>query len=134
MVGVGVGVDESDGDRFDSALRETSDDSTQMTLVERLNDLSMSADAFLHLVGVPQVDEWLRLRPHDPAGETARNERAGDLEDLSVALRHEQSDARTLVLEHRVGRDRRSVHHPSDVGGSDAHALADLLDTDDDGT
>ena len=123
VLGVGVGVDEADGDRLDLAAAQDPGDAARVVLVQRLDDVAGVVDALAHLeavaaahvrrrdvlVGVPEVV----LRP------------APDLDHVAEPRRRHHRDLREAAREERVRGDRRAVREEADLvqvdaGGADA--------------
>ena len=128
VLGVEVGEEEADRDRLDAVLSELACDSPHVLLVERLEDLARRRhDPLDDDLPMAPLDERPRL-PGDVLHDRVvlRALVAADVDDVAKAARRHEPGHRAVVLEHRVGRDRRSVEDGVDLGRPEPTALAEL--------
>jgi hypothetical protein len=105
-------------------MSEIVSDSTPLAM----RRLAARVHALDRLARVGQRGGRIGLDHDDPAGERARRLGAGEMEDLTEALRGDEPDAGALALEHRVRRDGRAVDEVAQVAGRDPGLGADALD------
>ena len=129
---VEVGIHQRHGDGLHTVVDEALKCDAYFGFVERANLEPFRVDPAARLDRVLERRQRLRLGPHDPAGQSSRNEAARDLHDLTVAIRDDQADARHLAFEHRIGRDGRTVQEHFDLRRLDARLRTDRLHADED--
>ena len=129
---VEVRVDQADGDRLDLFFGQPADVDAQRGLVEIAHDFALRPDPTRRLDRRLQRRHRLGLGPHDPRREPARDQASRDLEDVAIALGHDQPDPRDLVLEHGIGRDRRAVEEQRQFARPDPRRRAHRLRAGDD--
>src|SRR5262249_28473287 len=78
-------------------------------------------DALGHLAAAAARHEWCRTAIQHVVH--AQEVAAADLEDVTEALRGEESGARALALEHGIDADRRAVDREPTVGEIDARLI-----------
>ena len=122
VVGVRVAVQEADRDGIVGAAAERpAHTMPRCRLVESADHLSVRPHAFRNLEGVAARDHRRRLPVVNVVdGTTAL---ALQLEDVPESLGREECDPRPLALEHRVGRDGRSVHEIPGAGERDSRGI-----------
>ena len=121
---VEVGVDQAHGDSLDLLLGESSDALAQCRLVKRADNLPVRPDPLARLDRRFQRRHRLGLGPHDPCRQAAGNQAARDLQDVAIALGHDQPDAGDLLFQHGIGRDRRAVEEQGQFLRCDPGLLA----------
>ena len=109
VVGIGVGVQEADAERVDTAIAEPARDGRRAFLVKRpqlgAGVIEPTAD------GLDQVggDDPVGLDPEVGVPVAVGDGLAGDLEDELKALGGDEAEPADLALEQLVGRDRGAV-------------------------
>ena len=78
-------------------------------LVDRLDLGAVVAEPAGHLADEMERHQPLRLHPEERVAVAVRHRLPGDLDHVAEAAGDDQPEAGELVLEHRVGRDRRAV-------------------------
>ena len=129
MLGVGVGVDQADAQRFDTLLSQLPQLHPHVIFVQWRDDLAFAAYAPANLDGVFQCGQWFWLGPDDPSGQSAGHEGPGDLQHLPESIRGHQADAGTLAFEDRVGGHCGAVQHVTNLFEPNACQLTSVLDT-----
>ncbi len=118
MGGVGVGVQQADGDGFRRRRAEAREEGRK--IAERRLDAAIGADALGHAearIALDQAGEWIGGEAVDVAARVAR-----DLEHVLEAGGGEQHAAGELAFEHGVGGDGRAVQQQADIGQREAEA------------
>jgi hypothetical protein len=124
--GIGIGVQEADGDGGDPEFLKPPRSRPHRGFVERCLDAAVEAHALGHL-----------------EAQAARHQRRGILhaqveqvvaalethvENVAEARGRQHSGDGTAALDHRVGDERRPVHHVGEVGDGDPIALEHGVD------
>ena len=117
--GVGVAVQEHDGDRGDALGGDRARGGAHRRLVERLELVAVVVDAPGDLEDLLGRHRPLRLDPGEQAGR-ARDVLAADLQHVLKPVGDQQRRRAALALEDQVGRDRRAVQHARDVVAGEA--------------
>jgi hypothetical protein len=116
MAGIGVGMQEADGDRLDALGLEVVEDRRQARQVERLQLLALVGDAAGQFAAQVARHEGLRLLVVEV--EEVRPVAARDLQRVAKALGGDQADLDALALGQRVDDDGGAVGEKSTVAGS----------------
>jgi hypothetical protein len=128
VVGVSVGVEQTDGDGFDVGREDLVDHAVEVVRVERRDDIAVGVDPLFDTEPVPSRDQRRRpvvagrvqqLRPAVPLA---------DLEDVAESGRRDDSGLRARPLDQGVDRDRAPVVEPGHVARVGSGGLADCVD------
>ena len=125
--GVLEGVEEADRDRLDALGDEPVHRRLGRLARERDDDLPARIDPLLHLDPEIALDELRRLLP--PEVVEARHAKVPELEHVPKAAGRDEAGERPLVLEDRVGRDRRAVPDLGHVRPGEGGLVEDLRET-----
>ena len=113
VLGVGVGVQEADGDRLDALCAAGLGDGVELGELEWDEDVAVAVDTLVHLEAQPSRHERLGLAADEVVhvGPVA----AADLEHVAEAARGDERGQGTGALGERVDDDRRAVDEVSDA-------------------
>ena len=120
-------VEEADRDRLHALGEELVHRRLGRFARERNDDLPARVDPLLHLDPEIALDELRRLLP--PEVVEARHAKVPELEHVAEAARRDEAGERPLVLEDRVGRDRRAVPDLRHVRPGEGGLVEDLRET-----
>ena len=104
---VGERVDQAHRDRLDLLGEQRIDGALGVGRIERALDVAAMVDALVHHLAQIALDQRRGLGPGEVV--ELRHPQRADLQHVAEALGGDQPDARALVLEDGVGRDRRAV-------------------------
>ncbi len=128
VLGVGVGVQEADGDRLDALRAAGVGDGVELGELERDEDAAVAVDPLAHLEAQPPRHERLRLAADEVVHVGPVS--AADLEHVAEAARGDERRQGAVALGQRVDDDRRAVDEVPDalegdlaVGQAGEHAL-----------
>ena len=128
VLGVGVGVQEADGDRLDALRAAGVGDGVELGELERDEDVAVAVDALAHLEAQPSRHERLGLAADEVVHVGPVS--AADLEHVAEAARRDERRQGAGALGERVDDDRRAVDEVPDalegdlaVGQAGEHAL-----------
>ena len=130
MGGIAKREEIADRDRLDPFLLDQSrHGGAHLRLVERNDDRAVGTDPFGDSrAAAPGGEKDRRLGVHEEVVH-ARALLPADLQHVLEALGHQETDARALLLEDRVGGDGRAVHEALDVPRRLAAQLQHRLDS-----
>ena len=113
VLGVGVGVQEADGDRLDALRAAGVGDGVELGELEWNEDVAVAVDTLAHLEAQPPRHERLGLAADEVVhvGPVP----AADLEHVAEAARGDERGQGTGALGQRVDDDRRAVDEVLDV-------------------
>ncbi len=121
---IGERVDQADRDGLDVLGQQRVDDALGIGRIERTLDVSVGVDALVHDLAQIALDQRRRLDPGQIV--EARHPQGADFQHVAEAFRGDQADARALVLQDRVRRDRGAVANFLDRGAGET-GLAEQL-------
>ena len=124
-----IGVQEPDGQRLNTPVNQLVHRLAHPVLVEFRQDAAVGAHAFRDTDRIRGVSGRVWLLEGHPAVERPRRPGAGEQEDLLVALRRQQADARPGVRKDHVRYHGRAVEDQLQVREPYADLLADRLHT-----
>ena len=107
MRGVGVAVQEADGDGGDALGAQAVGDRLHLRLVQRAEDVAAGQHALPHAEDAVARDDGRRRRRLDVVHHGAVA--AADDQHVAVPLRHQRGESRARPLQRRVGGDGRAV-------------------------
>ncbi len=110
---VGVGVEEADRHGLHPLRRKESGRGADTGLVERRDYAAIGANPLGGFQPPAARHQRLRLAPGEV--EHARRADTRDFQDVAKAARRQQTRARTSLLQDRVRRHGRSMHHLGDI-------------------
>src|SRR3546814_9621435 len=89
MSGIGVGVEEADGDALDARCRHVLQDRPRAGFIQRFEHLAGGADALPNCLTQRPRNQWWRRTPVDIV-DMRLARRAADLKDVAEPLRSEE--------------------------------------------
>ena len=104
---IGERVDQADGDRLDLFGEQRIDRALGIGRIERTLDLAAMIDALVHHLAQIALDQRRGLGPGEVV--ELRHPQGADFQHVAEALGGDQPDARALVFQDRVRRDRGAV-------------------------
>ena len=113
VLGVGVGVQEADGDRLDALRAAGLGDGVELGELEWDEDVAVAVDTLAHLEAQPSRHERLGLAADEVVHVGPVS--AADLEHVAEAARGDERGQGALALGQRVDDDRRAVDEVPDV-------------------
>jgi len=118
--GIGVGVEQADGQSLGRRSRERVDHAIDAAAVERCEHRAVVEHALVDLEPQRALDEGLRSheRRHEQHGDVALG--SADLDQVAEARGRDQGHASPAPLEDRVGSHRRAVDEPAHAAAVDA--------------
>ena len=119
---IGEGVEQADRDRLDLLGQQRIDGALGVGRIERALDLAAMVDALVDHLAQVALDQRRRLGPGEVV--EPRHPQRADFQHVAEALGGDQPDARALVLEDRVGGDRRAVADLLDRAAARARSRA----------
>ena len=119
--GIGVGVQEADGEAFDALLHQVGDLGQRGIDVERDLDRAVLRQPLLGLA--PPRPRHQGLGHLDEEVVELVLALAADLQHVAEARGREQAGLGALALDQRVGEERRGMHHAADLLGLGARLL-----------
>jgi hypothetical protein len=126
VLGVGIGVDEADGDGLDAALAQDRGHAPRPGVVDRLEELAVVADALVDLEAVAPAD--VRRRDVLVGVPEVLLRTSADLDDVAEARRRDHRGAREGARDQGVRRHRRSVREDCHVAQVDLGRVAHAVD------
>src|SRR3546814_11285172 len=108
MSGIGVGVEEADGDALDARCRHVLQDRPRAGFIQRFEHLAGGADALPNCLTQRPRNQWWRRTPVDIV-DMRLARRAADLKDVAEPLGCDQDDFRRPALHDEVGNTGRRV-------------------------
>jgi hypothetical protein len=113
---VGVGVQQTNGDAAHAVLQELLHGGDDGSFVERLELAAIEAQPTGHLAHEMQRHQSARFHPEEGIAVAVRHRLPRDFDQMAEALGNQKPQAVELVLEHGIGRDRRTVQQHVHVG------------------
>ena len=128
MRGVGVGVHEAYADRGNALGAKEARGGAHARLVERPQLGAEEIEAAADLAHIAQRHQALGLHPEIRIAVALGHRLAGDLENVAEAFGDDEAETGDLVLQQRIGRDRRAVREHGEIVDAGAALAENGLD------
>src|SRR5882672_6477736 len=113
MDGIGVGVDQRDGDRLNATGLEILQIFTQSLFIEWLDNVAMCINTLFSFARVLNSGGRFWLDHDDPTRQWTRCPRACEMQNLFEPLRGDQPHLGAFSFKDSVGGDRSAMHDVS---------------------
>ena len=117
MRAVDIGVDQADGNRLDALRFQLRQCGANIVLVKRTDFRARRVHPAFYSYGIFERRQRRWFWPDDPRRQSAGHIRPRNLHDVAVALGHDQANACSLALQHRIGRHGCTVQEIFDGFG-----------------